>query len=117
MRRLANPLSELGLLSPDVAWKLIDRLFRQTTSLIVGASVFMVLGVVGYIGTGSSWYLGGLAYTFCIFLWRFRQTRLYARQRDSASPTDWAWRSLRSGWATAIGWGAWSAAVLFEPEK
>jgi diguanylate cyclase (GGDEF)-like protein len=109
--------TELETVSSDVAWKLVNTLFCQTISLISGAAVFMVLGVVGFVGTGSLWYLGGLAYTACIFIWRFWQTRLYARSRDSATPVAWAWRSIRSGWATAAGWGAWSAVVLFEPEK
>jgi diguanylate cyclase (GGDEF)-like protein len=117
MKRLANPLLELDAVSPDVAWKLVDTLFNQTTSMISGAAVFIVLGVVGYVGTQSPWYLAGLAYTLCVFLWRYRQTRLYARTRDSKTPTAWAWYSIRSGWATAAGWGAWSAVVLFEPEK
>ncbi|HXW71286.1 MAG TPA: diguanylate cyclase [Methylocella sp.] len=117
MKRLVNLPFEPDAVSEDIAWKLVDTLFRQTTSLISGASVFMVLGIVGFVGTGSLWYLGGLAYTFCVFLWRFGQTRIYARSRDSATPVAWAWRNIRSGWATAAGWGAWSAVVLFEPEQ
>ncbi len=117
MLRPSDRLNELNKVSPEVAWKLVDTLFRQTMSMFAGASVFMVLGVVGYVGSGSLWYLAGLAYTVCVFLWRFWQTRLYARSRDSATPVMWAWRSVQSGWATAAGWGAWSAVVLFEPEK
>jgi diguanylate cyclase (GGDEF)-like protein len=117
MQQLPNPLLELDAVPSDVAWKLVDTLFCQTMSMISGAAVFMVLGVVGYVGSGSPWYLGGLAYTTLVFLWRFWQTRVYTRSRDSATPITWAWRSIRSGWATAAGWGAWSAVVLFEPEK
>ena len=85
--------------------------------MIAGASVFMVLAIVGLIGTHSPWYLGGLMYTAGVCGWRLWQTRVYARSRDSGTPTIWAWRSIRSGWATAAGWGAWSAVVLCEPEK
>jgi hypothetical protein len=117
MLLISDRLSELEEVSPDVAWKLVDTLFRQTTSMISGATVFAVLGVIGYLGSGSPWYLGGLCYTVCVFIWRFGQTRRYARSRDSGTPIIWAIRSIRSGWATAAGWGAWSAVVLFEPEK
>ena len=117
MPRINNLLTELEALAPDVAWELVGTLFRQTTAMVSAASVFMVLGIVGYISTGSRWYLVGFAYIFCVFVWRFRQTRLYARARDSATPVTWAMRSIASGWATAAGWGAWSAVVLFDPEK
>lgn len=117
MPRSADRLTGLDELPADIAWKLVDTLFQQTTSLIAGASVFMVLAIAGFVGTGSSWYLGGLVYTVSACAWRFWQTRVYSRSRDSATPIIWAWRSIRSGWATAAGWGAWSAVVLFEPEK
>lgn len=114
---LADPLSELRSVPDEVAWRLVGTLFRQTYSMIVGASVFMVLGVVGFIGTGSPLYLGGLTYALACCAWRYWQTRVYTRARESAPPLTWAWRSIRSGWATAAGWGAWSAVVVFEPEK
>jgi hypothetical protein len=113
---LSARLTGLDTLPPDVARKLVNTLFRQTASLVGGASVFIVLGLVGFIGTGSPWYLVGLAYTTGTFLWRFWQTRRYRRAPDAATPVVWAWRSIRSGWATAAGWGAWSLVVLYEPE-
>ena len=114
--RLSDRLTELDTVSPEVAWKLVDTLFGQTAAVIMGASLFMVLGVVGFLGTGSPWYLAGVAYTAVVCIWRFWQTWAYARARASATPTVWAWRSIRSGWATAAGWGAWSIVVLYEPE-
>ena len=117
MSRLSDRLTGLDTVSPEVAWKLVGTLFGQTVSLVMAAAVFMLLGVVGFVGTGSPWYLAGMAYTMCVFIWRFWQTRAYARSRDHATPIAWAWRSIRSGWATAAGWGAWSSVVLYEPEQ
>jgi hypothetical protein len=97
MPGLSDRLIELDTVSPDVAWRLVDTLFGQIVSLVGGASVFIVLGVVGFIGTGSPWYLAGLAYTLGMFVWRFWQTRRYARTRDTATPVVWARRSIRSG--------------------
>jgi hypothetical protein len=82
---LADPLAELKTVPADVAWKLVGTLFRQTTSMIAGASVFIVLGVVGFIGTGSLLYLAGLAYAVSTLAWRYWQTRRYARARESAT--------------------------------
>ena len=117
MPRFFNCRTELETVSPEIARRLVDTLFGQKTSLVSAAAVFIVLSLVGFVGTGSLWYLGGLGYTLWVSVWRFQQTRRYASARDSATPVAWAWRSVRSGWATAAGWGAWSAVVLFEPEK
>ena len=55
-------LSELNEVSPEVAWKLVDLLFRQNWSLLIGAATFgLMLGLTGLLGTGSFWYLGGSA--------------------------------------------------------
>jgi hypothetical protein len=55
-------LSELNEVSPEVAWKLVDSLFRQNWLLLIGAATFgLMLGLTGLLGTGSFWYLGGSA--------------------------------------------------------
>ena len=115
--RLTDRLDELNQVSPEIAWKLVDTLFEQTSALVVGAAVFMLLGLIGFVGTGSFWYLGGLIASAAICGWRLWQAHVYQLFRDSALPADWARRSVRGGWASAAGWGAWSAVVLFEPEK
>ncbi len=116
MARLALRLSELDTIPSDLVWELVDTLLGQTTSILVGAAVFLVLGVVGFVGTGSPWYLVGLLYTGSACAWRVSQARRYARSRDSATPVTWAWRSIRSSWTAALGWGAWSTIILFEPK-
>ncbi len=116
MPRLPHRLAELDALPTDLVWKLVEALFGQTTSMLVGGAVCMVLGVVGFVGTGSPWYLVGLLYTVATCAWRFWQARLYARSRDDATPVAWVWRSVRSGWAAALSWGAWSTVALFEHE-
>jgi diguanylate cyclase (GGDEF)-like protein len=115
--RLAAYRTELDTVSAETAWKLVDTLFRQTTSLVIGAAVFIALGAIGFVGTGSRWYLAGLllaVFTFALRLW---QARAYARSRDSATPEVWLRRSIVGAWLTAAGWGAWSTVILFEPEK
>lgn len=116
MSRLMDRLTGLHALPADVARKLVDPLFHQTGSMIGGALVFMVLAIVGFVGTGSSFYLVGLAYTVLACAWRFRQSRHYIRAPRSATPAQWAGRNMLSGWATALGWGAWSLVIRLEPQ-
>lgn len=103
MRLLAGPMAELEAVPADIAWKLVGTLFRQVTSMIAGASIVIVLGFVGYIGTGSYWYLIGMAYAAATLAWRYAQSRAYVRSPGSATPVEWAWRSAASGWAAAAG--------------
>jgi diguanylate cyclase (GGDEF)-like protein len=77
----------------------------------------MLLGVIGFVGTGSFWYLAGSLVSGALGAWRLRQTHMYATSRANATAVTWAKRSIWGGWATAAVWGGWSAVVLFEPEK
>nr|WP_294545220.1 diguanylate cyclase [uncultured Rhodopila sp.] len=109
--------TELDAVSPRTARKLVDTLYQQTTSLTAGGAVFMALGLIGFLGTGSRWYFAGFVVAACTCMLRLWQTRRYARAPDSAPPSVWARRSLAGAWLTAASWGAWSAVLLFEPEK
>lgn len=115
MPRCADRLTGLDTLPPHVAWKLVDSLFRQTGSTIGAASALVTLAVAGWLGTGSRFYLIGLAYTVLVCGWRLWQARCYVRAPGSATPTRWACRSMLSSWATAAGWGAWTIVVQLEP--
>jgi diguanylate cyclase (GGDEF)-like protein len=117
MLRWADRLSELDKVSPEIARKLIDTLFSQKGSLLAGAVSSVLLGLIGYFGTGSPWYLAACVVAACIFAWRLRQGRAYARGRDSATPLAWARRFILAGWVAAASWGTWGAVVLFEPKK
>jgi diguanylate cyclase (GGDEF)-like protein len=103
--------------SVATTWKLVDTLFQQQTTLLLGAVVFAALGLIGFIGTGSPWYFVGLVYASGTYALRLTQTCFYARARHVGHPDAWVWHSLLGGWLTALGWGAWSAVVLAEPEK
>jgi Diguanylate cyclase, GGDEF domain len=117
MARLCN-LNELNAVSPKIAWKLVDTLFRQTKVVLLGAVIFLLLGVIGFAGTGSLWYLGGAAGCVAICAARVLLGHRYVIRRDSASALIWARRSLVWGWLSAACWGIWgSAVILFEPEK
>ena len=115
--RLSGRLRDLDGVGPEIAWKLTDSLFRQTGSLAIGYAAFALLGAIGYIGTGSVWYLAGLLYATIGGVWRLWQNRVYAASRGSAAAETWAIRGLWAGWIAAAGWGGWSAVILFEPNK
>lgn len=78
--------TELGAASPRIARKLVDTLYNQSSSLVIGASIFMMLGLIGFLGTGSFWYLGGLAFSFSMLLWRLWPCRVYSRNPGGATP-------------------------------
>ncbi|PPQ38001.1 GGDEF domain-containing protein [Rhodopila globiformis] len=117
MPRLSTHWDEFDDLSVATAWRLVDTLFEQGVTMFVGAMVFAALGLVGYIATGSPWYLAALAYAGGSYALRLSQSRRYARARQSGNPGAWVWRSLIGGWLTALGWGAWSVVILAEPQK
>jgi diguanylate cyclase (GGDEF)-like protein len=117
MPRFSSRWPEFDGISAETAWKLVDTLFQQRSTLFVGALVFVALGLIGFFGTGSPWYLAGMAYANGTYALRLYQTHSYARARHGGTRDAYVWRSLIGGWLTALGWGAWSLVVLVEPEK
>jgi diguanylate cyclase (GGDEF)-like protein len=110
-------LNELGEFPPDIARKLVVTLFQQRAALIIGGLVFVLFGCLCFIGTGSYWYLGGAVMSGSLCAWRIWQCHSFAVAPDSVSPVTWAWRSMIGAWAMGLGWGAWGAAIVFEPDK
>jgi hypothetical protein len=48
--------SEFEAVSPRIARRLVDTLYNQASSLVIGASIFMMLGLIGFVGTGGGGY-------------------------------------------------------------
>ena len=107
---------KLGHLPKEVARKLVATLYEQQFSQILSALFVVCFGFVCYQGTGSQWYLVGMAYSAVVGIWRYSQMVAYRRRGRDGEPVYWAFWNLVSGWATAVGWAAWSIAVPFEPE-
>lgn len=107
---------QLGHLPKEVARKLVARLYEQQASQILSALVVVCFGFVCYRGTGSGWYLVGMAYSAVVGIWRYAQMAAYRRRGREGDPVHWAFWNLVSGWATAVGWAAWAVVVPFEPE-
>jgi hypothetical protein len=87
--------SELEAASPRMARKLVDTLYNQISSLVIGASI------VHYAGPDRlrwHWLVlvsGCLAFSFGTLLWRLRQCRVHSRNPGSATPQVWAQRFTR----------------------
>src|SRR3954452_17929259 len=107
---------ELGTLPVEVARKLVDTLYHQTTSLVVGALVSVSLGLIGFVGTGSRWYICGVLMSACVGMYRLAGCHLYKRKRDTRTPLVWANRFAWGAWAAGLIWGAWSTVILYETE-
>lgn len=117
MVRVFNSLNELSEFPPDIARKLVVTLFQQWSALVIGGLVFVLFGGLCFVGTGSYWYLGGAVMSGSVCAWRVWQCHAFAAAPDSASPVTWARRGLMGAWAMSLGWGAWGAAIVFEPDK
>lgn len=94
MPRFYSHWYEFDGISNETVWKLVDTLFQQKSMLLIGAVVFAALGLIGYAGTESAWYLLGPAYAGCTCALRLYQTCTYARASRCGTPDTWVWRSL-----------------------
>ena len=63
-----------------IAWSLVDSLYRQRRSMVMGAALGLAIGVVGFMAAGNALYLAGAGATAAVTLWRLSQMRRY-RQR------------------------------------
>lgn len=117
MGRASNWLAELETVPPDIARRLVDPLFHENTALIVGTLIFVLLGVICFYATGSTWYLAGAAATLFPTAWRLRMARIYRRDHSALTPRAWARRAMWGAWSAAVVWGCWGTAVYFEPDK
>nr|WP_294528291.1 diguanylate cyclase [uncultured Rhodopila sp.] len=114
---MPDSVFELDKVSAEVGRELVDRVFHQTTNILIGVTVFAVLGVFGIIVTGSLWYAAGTVAVVAAGGWRLRLINRYRMARDSAAPVVWARRSLWASSAVACVWGAWGIAAAFETHE
>lgn len=117
MRRLFDSLAGFDGLPQDIAWVLVDRLFRDTAALIAGALGVMAFGTVGYVRSGSMWYLAEVAYSVLVLIWRMRQRAAFMRAGRTGSPGDWGLQCLYSAVAAAAGWGATALVIWYDPDN
>lgn len=92
-------------------------MFGPIRPILIGGGVFMMLGLISFIGTGSTWYLAGSAAMLLVSLSRVVQSLQYQRNPKRYSLQTWAWRAVLSAWCAGAIWGAWNLAILFEPNR
>ena len=117
MIRPTGPLTDLTGVSPGIAWKLTDAIFQQANSLIIAVAVFILLGSIGFFGSGSFWYLAASAFFSANGVWCLTLMHRYKTSRGTHSAKGWAMRGMVSGWIASAGWGGLSTVILFEPNR
>ncbi len=110
-------LGQFGRVPPAVAWKLLDLMFGPIPPVVIGGGVFMLLGLIGFVGTGSAWYLAGSAAMLLVAAARIVQSLQYRRNPQRHPLRAWAWRAVLSAWCAGAIWGGWNLAILFEPDR
>jgi diguanylate cyclase (GGDEF)-like protein len=110
-------LGQFGRVPPAVAWKLLGLMFGPVRPILIGGGVFVLLGVVGFVGTGSAWYLAGSAAMLLVAASRIVQSVQFRRNPQRHPLRAWAWRAVVSAWCAGAIWGCWNLAILFEPDR
>ncbi len=110
-------LGRFGRAPPSVAWKLLDLMFGTIGPVLIGGGVFMLLGLIGFVGTGSMWYLEGSAAMLLVASSRIVQSVQFRRNPQRHPLRAWAWRAVLSAWCAGAIWGGWNLAILFEPDR
>jgi diguanylate cyclase (GGDEF)-like protein len=117
LRHLRHLTDELETLPQTVARRLVAPLYQQPLTMVMGAAMFMTLGVIGFLGTGSPWYVAGTAASLLCCVWRLWEIRQYRQRAAWATPAQWARRCFASFWVTGAVWGAWSLVLPFESNR
>jgi diguanylate cyclase (GGDEF)-like protein len=110
-------VGEVGRVSPSVGWKLLGLMYGPIKPMAIGGAVYCVLGLIGFIGTGSPWYLAGAVAMLLVPAARIVQSRQFLATPGRHSIRVWALRAVLSAWCAGAVWGAWNLAVLFEPNR
>lgn len=117
MALFCDPFAQFARVPPAVAWKLLGLMFGPVGPIVIGGVVFMLLGLAGFVGTGSVWYLAGSAAMLLVAASRIVQSWQFRRNPQRHALRAWACRATLSAWCAGAIWGAWNLAILFEPNR
>src|SRR5947209_1470879 len=101
-----------GTQSPSVESKLVESLFAQRASLLMGASSMVLLGLLEWWRLESVFWLAWVAAILSVLAWRWRQASTFERFAERCQPQSWARRFAYGAWATGALWGIGGVIVM-----
>jgi diguanylate cyclase (GGDEF)-like protein len=105
-------LADHGTQSPSIERKLVETLFAQRETLLMGAASMVLLGLLEWWRVGGVFWLGWCAAVVLILAWRLQQAGVFWRSADRYPPEEWARRFAYTAWAVGLLWGSGSIAVI-----
>ena len=109
-------LADHGAHSASIERKLVESLFAQPATLLMGAASMALLGLVEWWRLGDVFWLGWTAAIVAVLAWRVRQSGTFWREagRDEPSldPQHWARRFAYGAWVVGALWGSGSIVVM-----
>jgi diguanylate cyclase (GGDEF)-like protein len=105
-------LADHGTQSPSIERKLVETLFAQPATLLMGAAAMALLGLLEWWRLGGIFWLGWTAAVAVVLVWRVRQAGAFWREADRHPPEEWARRFAYGAWAVGLLWGSGSIAVI-----
>src|SRR5438067_9080529 len=101
-----------GTESASVESKLVESLFAQRATLLMGASSMVLLGLLEWRRLDSAFWLGWVVAVIAVLGWRWRQARTFERFANRYQPQEWARRFAYGAWTTGALWGAGGVMVM-----
>ena len=98
--------------SPSIERKLVETLFAQRATLLMGAASMVLLGVLEWWRLGGIFWLGWAVCVLLVLAWRWRQAAAFARDPTAHRPRNWARQFAYGAWAVGLLWGSGSIMVM-----
>lgn len=122
---LAIVSRSLAGLSATAAGQLVDSLYDQTASMMMGAGAMVLVGIIAYLRTHSIWFLLWSGLSLALTMCRLALCRAYRRHRDAArsrapagdvAPVVWARRFFAGAWMAGALWGLANLVIVLSPD-
>ena len=105
-----------GIQSASIERKLVETLFAQRETLLMGAASMVLLGLLEWWRASGVFWLGWSAAIVAVLVWRVRQAGAFwqqdSRQEPPPEPQGWARRFAFGAWAVGLLWGSGSIVVM-----
>lgn len=101
-----------GRQSPSVERKLVETLFAQRATLLMGAAAMVLVGLVEWSRLHDVFWLVWAAAVIALLVLRLHEARTFERDHSRHEPKDWARRFAYGAWALGALWGSGGIVVM-----